>query len=73
MQMFSLAFWRRTLGATSRVKEHNMTGEGTILGGQMVVRAGAGGVAYAHKEAAFGDYGPMDDLLAAARREAGKQ
>lgn len=35
-QFFSLAMWRRVFAAQSRVKEHNLQGDGYILGGMLV-------------------------------------
>lgn len=40
--------WRRIMAARSNVADHNTIGEGTILGGLLLVKAGDGGIAYMH-------------------------
>lgn len=42
------AAWRRILAARKTVADHNTVGDGTILGGLLLVKAGDGGVAYVH-------------------------
>eukprot|EP00250_Pteridium_aquilinum_P001975 c12187_g1_i1 orf=347-1642(-) len=43
--------------------ESNLTGEGSIKGGVLVVRPGKGGVAYQFVERNFGDWAPLEELL----------
>lgn len=41
----------------------NLTGEGTIKGGLLIVRPGKGGVAYQFVERNFGDWAPLEEVL----------
>lgn len=59
--------WSRIRAANKNVKDHNVLGEGTILGGVLVVRQGEGGVGYMHSEQSFGDFPSISELLAAAK------
>jgi hypothetical protein len=47
------AAWSRIKAAGQRVQESNLVGDGTILGGLLLVKAGEGGVAYVHAGALF--------------------
>ena len=51
----------KSIGGTS-----NLSGEGWILGGLYVVRAG-GEIVFQHRESTFGDIAEVDDILEAAR------
>ncbi|KAG2500213.1 hypothetical protein HYH03_001791 [Edaphochlamys debaryana] len=59
--------WKRIRSAASRVKEHNVIGDGLIMGGAMVVRQGDGGVAWTHLEAEIGLIAEPEEVLAAAK------
>ena len=56
--------------AKKRVKDSNLAGDGTVLGGLLVVRQGEGGASYMSREESFGDFAPLDEVLAAAREAA---
>lgn len=49
-----------------------MTGEASILGGLIVVKAGKGGIAYMHPEVTFGEFPPTKDVVDAAKKALGK-
>ena len=49
------------------VKEHNLNGEGLIMGGMFVMKPGSQGVQYQFQERNFGDHAPIEDVLAAAK------
>jgi hypothetical protein len=63
--------WNKAYGlaaeAKKRVKDSNLSGDGTVLGGMLVVRQGEGGVSYMSREEGFGDFAPLDEVLAAAK------
>lgn len=46
--------------------DSNLTGEGWILGGLLVVRPG-GAIEYQHSESTFGDLADLDEVMAAAQ------
>jgi len=48
--------------------EGNLKGEGRILGCVFVLGSGTQGVLYEHREAEFGDYANVTDVLEAARQ-----
>lgn len=54
------------------VKESNLNGEASILGGLLVVKQGQGGVAYMHPETTFGEFPPTQDVIDAAKKAMGK-
>jgi hypothetical protein len=64
------AAWRRIREAQGRVAESNMVGDGSVLGGMLVLRRGEGGVVHMSREETFGEYAPLEDVLADARRAA---
>lgn len=49
--------------AKQRVKESNLSGDGSVLGGMLLVRAGDGGAAYMSREESFGDFAQMEEVL----------
>ncbi|KAL6780906.1 SELU1 [Auxenochlorella protothecoides x Auxenochlorella symbiontica] len=51
------------------VKDSNFTGNGTVLGGVLVFKAG-GELVYSHAESDFGVHPPMEDLVAGASKAA---
>lgn len=38
------------------------------MGGLLLVRAGEGGIAYVHVEKTFGEFPPMDEVIASVKR-----
>ena len=40
----------------------NLTGEGLVAGGLLVLRRGSGGVLLSHVEKVFGDHAPMPEV-----------
>ena len=64
------AAWKRIAEAKKRVSESNMAGDGSVLGGMLVLKAGGGGVVHMSREESFGEYVAMEEVLAAARRAA---
>lgn len=62
------AAWGRIRAANKRVKESNTTGEGTILGGLLVVGKGDSGIKAMHVEKSFGDYGEIAAVLEEAKK-----
>ncbi|KAG2500214.1 hypothetical protein HYH03_001792 [Edaphochlamys debaryana] len=60
--------WKRIRAAQSRVKEHNLNGEGSIMGGAMIIRQGNGGVAWIHLESEPGLVAEPEEVLAAAEK-----
>lgn len=50
------------------VSEHNLTGNGLIGGGFIMIGSGDVGATYAFQEKAFGDHAPHKDILEAAAR-----
>ncbi|CAG9460198.1 unnamed protein product [Pedinophyceae sp. YPF-701] len=63
--------WRNIRAAIRGGVSGNFAGDGTTLGGLLVLAAG-GGIEYAFQETDFGDAAPVEDVLAAAKRAAGK-
>ncbi|PNH08122.1 Redox-regulatory protein [Tetrabaena socialis] len=61
--------WKRIRAASKTVKEHNLAGEGAIMGGAMVIRQGEGGVAWCHVESTIGLVADPAEVLAAAAKE----
>lgn len=59
--------WGRIMAARRNVKDSNVVGESSILGGLVVVRKGAGGIAWMHAEVGFGDFPATEDVITAAR------
>jgi hypothetical protein len=59
--------------AKQRVKDSNLAGDGTVLGGMLLVQAGEGGAVYMSREESFGDFAPLEDVMAAAQKVAAKQ
>jgi hypothetical protein len=53
------------------VKDSNLNGESSILGGLLVVKAGQGGIAWMHAEATFGEFPKTGDVIAAAAKAVG--
>jgi AhpC/TSA antioxidant enzyme len=56
---------------SNTVKDSNLLGDGLTMGGVMIVST-AGKIEYAFPEATFGDHAPFEELLAAAKKAAGK-
>lgn len=54
------------------VKDSNLNGEASILGGLLVVKAGQGGIGYCHPETSFGEFPDTQDVIAAAKKAVGK-
>jgi hypothetical protein len=54
------------------VKDSNVNGEASILGGLLVVKAGQGGIAYMHPETTFGEFPSTQDVIDAAKKALGK-
>jgi hypothetical protein len=54
------------------VKDSNVNGEASILGGLLVVKAGQGGIVYMHPETTFGEFPPTQDVIDAAKKALGK-
>jgi hypothetical protein len=52
------------------VKDSNLSGEASILGGLLVVAAREGGIKYRHAETTFGEFPPTDEVIAAAKKAA---
>ena len=57
--------WKNAKAAKESVTDHNMEGDGLMMGGLMVV-SGAKGIVYASYETTFGDAPSDTDVLAAA-------
>ena len=55
----------RNMFRFKHIKKHNMKGDGTILGGLLIVSKG-GEVPFAFQEKTFGEAAPVDDIVAAA-------
>jgi hypothetical protein len=53
------------------VKDSNVVGEASILGGLLVVKAGDGGIAWMHAEKTFGEFPDTQDVIAAAKAAVG--
>ncbi|GBF95114.1 hypothetical protein Rsub_07698 [Raphidocelis subcapitata] len=64
--------WGRIMAARKNVADHNTTGDGTVLGGLLLVRAGEGGVAYAHAEKTFGEFPEIEQVLADVKAALGQ-
>jgi len=64
---FSTVWKRASAAKEAGVKTQNMNGEGTILGGLFVMRAGSKGVEYQFQERNFGDSAPVEDVLTAVK------
>ncbi|GFR43500.1 hypothetical protein Agub_g4588, partial [Astrephomene gubernaculifera] len=68
--------WQRIRAASKNVKEHNVRGEGLIMGGAMIIRRSGGGdggegsVAWMHVESEIGFVADPDAMLCAAREVA---
>lgn len=54
------------------VKDSNLNGEASILGGLLVVKAGQGGIAYMHAEKTFGEFPETSAVIDAAKQALGK-
>lgn len=54
------------------MKESNLNGEASILGGLLVVKQGQGGVAYMHPETTFGEFPPTQEVIDAAKQALGE-
>ena len=54
--------WKNYRRAKKTVEESNLTGEGLIAGGLLVLRRGNGGVVLSHVEKTFGDHAPMAEV-----------
>jgi len=52
------------------VTNHNLNGEGLIMGGMFVMKPGSKGVQYQFQERNFGDHAPIEEVLAAAKAAA---
>lgn len=69
MNPFSRAWANvRRANGSNLVKEHNLNGEGMILGGLLVMKKGEGGPVYMHVESTFGDHADVKDVLEAAKK-----
>lgn len=53
------------------MRDSNLVGEASVLGGLLVVRQGDGGVAWMHAEESFGAFPPTEEVVAAAKRAIG--
>jgi len=60
------------MAARKNVADHNTVGEGTILGGLLLVKAGEGGVAYVHAERSFGEFPEVEAVVAEVKKALGK-
>ncbi|KAJ1658758.1 hypothetical protein IWQ61_002050 [Dispira simplex] len=58
--------------ASQKGVKGNFKGEGRILGGLYVVKAGEGGVVYEYKEKIFGDHAPIEQVLEACQTATGQ-
>ncbi|WIA33384.1 hypothetical protein OEZ86_006520 [Tetradesmus obliquus] len=65
--------WGRILAARKNVKDSNVNGEASILGGLLVVKAGEGGIAWMHAEKTFGEFPDTQDVIAAAKEALGAE
>jgi len=54
------------------VKDSNLNGESSILGGLLVVKQGQGGIGYLHPETTFGEFPPTAEVIQAALKAVGK-
>jgi hypothetical protein len=64
------AAWSRIFAARKTVADSNTVGDGTILGGLILVKGGAGGgggVVYAHAEHSFGEFPEPGEVVAACK------
>ncbi|KAI8465304.1 MAG: R53.5-related protein [Monoraphidium minutum] len=61
------AAWGRIRAANGRVAESNVAGDGTVLGGLLLLKAGEGGAAYMHAERSFGEFPPVEEVVAAVK------
>lgn len=59
--------WKRIHGASARVSDHNVVGDGLTMGGAMVVAQGDGGVVWSHLETSLGLVPDPQQVLEAAR------
>ena len=59
--------WANYAAAKDEVPTSNLIGEGTHLGGLLLVRKGSGDVVFGFQEKTFGDYAPPADVLKAAK------
>eukprot|EP00879_Flechtneria_rotunda_P020267 GHRR01021315.1.p2 GENE.GHRR01021315.1~~GHRR01021315.1.p2 ORF type:complete len:110 (+),score=48.70 GHRR01021315.1:352-681(+) len=62
------AVWMRIRAAGRNVKDSNLNGDYTILGGLMVVKAGDGGIAWVHAERTFGEFPETQRVIEAANK-----
>jgi hypothetical protein len=53
------------------VKDSNVVGEASILGGLLVVKAEDAGIAWMHAEKTFGEFPDTQDVIAAAKAAVG--
>jgi hypothetical protein len=60
----------RRAKSSNLVKEHNLEGDGMVLGGILVVKQGEGGPVFMHIESTFGDHADVQQILEAARKAA---
>lgn len=65
--------WGRIMAASKAVKDSNLNGEASILGGLLVVKAGDGGIAWMHAERTFGEFPETVEVQHAAKRAEGAQ
>ena len=54
--------WKNYRRAKKTVEESNLTGEGLVAGGLLVLRRGSGGVVLSHVEKTFGDHALMPEV-----------
>eukprot|EP00775_Hariotina_reticulata_P005476 gene5476-5711_t len=64
--------WGRIMAARNNVKDSNLSGEASILGGLLVVAAGKEGIKYMHAEKTFGEFPPTEEVIAAAKQAVGQ-
>lgn len=71
LSLASKAVRQNNTRSSAYIKEHNLDsnlrGEGFILGGLYVIRAGEGGIVMQKNEENFGDIATVDEVLEAAR------
>ncbi|KAI8601072.1 hypothetical protein EDD21DRAFT_444013 [Dissophora ornata] len=70
-QLIKPSFWLNFVRNKRSGVKGNFEGDGSILGGLLVVNAGNGGIAYEHIEKVWGDIAHADKVLEACSRVSG--
>jgi len=62
--------WARIRAANKRVKDSNLNGESSILGGLLVVGKGQAGIKYMHAEKTFGEFPAIGEVVTEGKKAA---